>query len=146
MLFQRQARKDSHEKKLCNRFARANERSTNTSLKWKLVSSGPIYSASLSPSRVESLARPFRVATSRFSRPGAHTNLRTDRRLLTDSTGSRHWVPRMTARRATMRSRIHKRRGDFVMKNFRLASGSACQASVEDERPSKSEGHYHYFP
>lgn len=42
-------------------------------------------------------------------------------------------VPRMAARRATVRPRARKRLGDFVMKNFRLASGSACQARRERE-------------
>lgn len=55
-------------------------------------------------------------------------------------------VPRMAARRATVRPRTRKRLGDFVMKNFRLASGSACQARQERADEGMREGYCHYFP
>lgn len=71
-----------------SRLARYSKDRANTSLKRKLVSSGPIYPFSLSVSRGD-FALPFRVATSRFSRLGAVFE-----RLLTDSTGSRRaWSP-----------------------------------------------------
>jgi len=114
-----------------------------------LFPSGPIYPLSTPPppppsavSRGE-LALPFRVATSRFSRQGAVFG-----RLLTDSTGSsQSLVPRMAARRASVRSAVRsQRRGDFVMKNFRLASGSACQAWSRTSRRTGAQRALSLFP
>jgi len=131
-----------------NRFARARESNDDRECFPRKDTSSlpaPFILSSLPVSRGE-LALPFRVATSRFSRQGAVFG-----RLLTDSTGSsQSLVPRMAARRASVRSAVRsQRRGDFVMKNFRLASGSACQAwSRTSGRTNEPccKGPCHYFP